>query len=152
MPGVYTVRLKANGKVYMQQLTVRMDPRVKTPLAALQQQHDLALQAYHGREQAMASMEKAHALRAKVAGNAALEAQLAALEGSGGRRGRGGAAPAGNGVHSFSQLANDFAGIFGILEEADMPPTEQTISDLQTTIKAAAATNAAWQQLQKQVQ
>jgi len=153
MPGVYTVRLKANGKVYTQQLTVRMDPRVKTPLAALQQQHDLAMQAYHGREQAMAFFEKAHALRAKVAGNAALEGQLAVLEGSG-RRGRGGAgaATAGSGIRSFSQLANDFAGIFTILEEADTPPTEQTISDLQATIKAAAATNAAWQQLKKQVQ
>jgi len=127
MPGVYTVRLKANGKAYTQQLTVRMDPRVKTPLAALQQQHDLALQAYKGREQAMAALDKLHALRTNVSGSAALGKQLAALE-------------------------RNFAAIFTILEEADMPPTEQTIAGLQATIKTAETTNAAFLQLQKQIQ
>src|SRR5262249_11473422 len=37
-PGVYTVRLTADGKSYTQPLTVKMDPRVKTPAAGLQQQ------------------------------------------------------------------------------------------------------------------
>ncbi|MBS1604088.1 MAG: glycoside hydrolase [Bacteroidetes bacterium] len=127
MPGVYTVRLKANGKTYTQQLTVRMDPRVKTPVAALQQQHDLALQAYKGRQQAMAVLQKVRALRTKSAGSQALEKQLATLE-------------------------RNFAAIFNILEESDMPPTEQTVAGLQTTIRAAEATNAAFLQLQKQIQ
>ncbi|MBS1662491.1 MAG: glycoside hydrolase [Bacteroidetes bacterium] len=153
MPGVYTVRLTAGGKVYTQTLTVRMDPRVKTPLAALQQQHDLALRAYKGREEAMAAYEKVHALRARLAGNASLQeldAKLAALEGGGRRGGRGGAAPAAAGPRSFSQLAGDFAGIFNVLEEADMPPTEQAINGLQATLKAADETRAAWQILSKQ--
>jgi hypothetical protein len=151
MPGVYTVRLKANGKTYTQPLTVRMDPRVKTPLAALQKQHDMAFWAYLGRQQAMAALNAVHTLRSQVSGNAAIDSRLAALEGSG-RRGRGGAAPAGSGLRSFSQLANDFAALFTIFEETDMPPTEQAIRDLVATVKAAEATNAALQQLQKQGQ
>jgi hypothetical protein len=42
MPGVYTVKLTAGGKTLTSQITVRMDPRVKTPVAALQQNFQLA--------------------------------------------------------------------------------------------------------------
>jgi hypothetical protein len=155
MPGVYTIRLKANGKTYTQQLTVRMDPRVKTPVGALQQQHDLALQAYHGRQRAMAALDSVRRLRAQLGGiNGAhvsditrdLDSQLSPFEGSG-RRGRGGAAPAATAPRSFSQLESDLAGIFTILEEADMPPTEQTVTALKATLKVMDATDAAFQQI-----
>jgi photosystem II stability/assembly factor-like uncharacterized protein len=38
LPGVYTVKLTVDGREFSAPLTVKMDPRVKTPLAALQQQ------------------------------------------------------------------------------------------------------------------
>jgi len=38
LPGQYTVRLTANGHAYTAPLTLRMDPRVKTPAAGLEQQ------------------------------------------------------------------------------------------------------------------
>src|SRR5262249_25568596 len=41
LPGNYTVKLTAAGKSYTQQLTIRMDPRVKTPIEGLRQQFDL---------------------------------------------------------------------------------------------------------------
>ena len=156
MPGVYTVKLTVNGKVYTQQISVRMDPRVRIPLTALQQQHDLALQAYKGREQAMEAFNKVHALRTQLASSHSaalqeLDTKLAALEGAGRRGGRGAAAPAASGPKSFSQLQNDFAGLFTILEEADLPPTTQAIEGLQVTLKAAQETNAAWQKLQKEI-
>ena len=44
MPGAYRVRLTANGKSVTQPLTVRMDPRVKTPVPALQRQFSLSKQ------------------------------------------------------------------------------------------------------------
>ncbi|HEX6974418.1 MAG TPA: hypothetical protein VF147_08455, partial [Vicinamibacterales bacterium] len=43
-PGVYTVRLTANGQSATQRLTVAMDPRVKTPAPALLQQFTLSRQ------------------------------------------------------------------------------------------------------------
>jgi hypothetical protein len=46
MPGTYTVVLTANGKSYTQPLTVKMDPRVKTPAAALAQQFKLSDELY----------------------------------------------------------------------------------------------------------
>ncbi|MGH9513155.1 MAG: WD40/YVTN/BNR-like repeat-containing protein [Terriglobales bacterium] len=42
LPGQYTVRLTADGKIYNEPLIVKMDPRVKTSSAGLEQQFDLA--------------------------------------------------------------------------------------------------------------
>ena len=42
LPGQYTVRLTANGKDYSEPLTIKMDPRVKTPPAGLAQEFNLA--------------------------------------------------------------------------------------------------------------
>jgi len=42
LPGVYTVKLTVDSKTETQPLTVKMDPRVKTPLAGLQEQFRLA--------------------------------------------------------------------------------------------------------------
>ncbi len=41
LPGAYTVRLSVNGHPYTAPLTVKMDPRVKTPLAGLEQQFQM---------------------------------------------------------------------------------------------------------------
>ena len=61
VPGEYSVKLTVNGKTYTQALTVKMDPRVKTPLAGLQQQFALA-------QRIVALMHRTH-----VTGNAELE-------------------------------------------------------------------------------
>jgi photosystem II stability/assembly factor-like uncharacterized protein len=41
VPGVYTARLSANGKSYVANLTVKMDPRVKITAAALQKKFEM---------------------------------------------------------------------------------------------------------------
>ncbi len=46
MPGKYKVVLTANGQKYTQDLTIQMDPRVKTSIADLQQQFELSQQVY----------------------------------------------------------------------------------------------------------
>ena len=160
MPGVYTLTLTVNGDRYTQQVTVQMDPRVKTPPAALALQHALALKAYNGRQRAMSALAKVRRLRAHIATalSAAsgdrltalrkLDASAAALEGSG-RRGRGAPAPADDGPKSFSQLENDYSTLFGILEETDMEPTSQVQTALDETARAAAATGNALVTLQK---
>lgn len=43
MPGEYTVRLTAGGVTHEATLTIEMDPRVETPVAALQEQFDLSM-------------------------------------------------------------------------------------------------------------
>lgn len=161
MPGAYTVKLTVNGKTYTQLLTVRMDPRVKTPLPMLQQQHDLAVLAYKGRENAMRAYSQVHMLRAGIASllprsSGALSTALqeldgkaAVLEGAARRGGGRGAAAAGTQRKTFSQLQGDYATVFAILEEADEPPTSQATDALRATEQAAGQATAAWMQLQQ---
>lgn len=42
LPGTYVLRLTVNGRVFSQAVTVRLDPRVKTPMADLALQHNLS--------------------------------------------------------------------------------------------------------------
>ena len=53
MPGNYTVKLTVKGKVYTQNLAIKMDPRVKTPMIQLQKQHDLSVICYEGSKKSM---------------------------------------------------------------------------------------------------
>jgi photosystem II stability/assembly factor-like uncharacterized protein len=45
-PGEYTVKLTTNGKTYAQPITVKQDPRVKTPALAMQQVYTLSRAMY----------------------------------------------------------------------------------------------------------
>jgi len=161
MPGAYTVRLLVNGKTYTQKLTVKMDPRVKTPVTALQEQYDLALQAYRGRDSAMHAYNQVHALRADIAGLLhhssgavtgalqELDAKAAALEGAGRRGGRGVPSGAGTQRKAFSRLQGDYAAIFTILEEADLEPTAQAVAALHATEQASRLAMADWTGLER---
>lgn len=51
MPGSYTITLTVNDKSFRQPLTVKMDPRVKTSVADLQEQFNLSRQLYQLRLQ-----------------------------------------------------------------------------------------------------
>jgi hypothetical protein len=99
LPGEYTVKLTANGQSYTQPLTVKMDPRVTTPPAALQRQFALAMrltdairQDYEALQQVKALRTQLKAVRERAAqGTAALtdaiarvDESAAALEGTGG--------------------------------------------------------------------
>ncbi|HXD79788.1 MAG TPA: hypothetical protein VN616_18355, partial [Puia sp.] len=155
MPGVYTVRLVVNGKTYTQNLTVKMDPRVKTATADLQRQHDLAMHAYRGWDSALEAARRVVALRAEVhrLSQAAtdslatalrdLDGRLGALEGAG-RRGprgmRGTATPA----VSYSRLQGKYGGLLSLLEDADLPPTTQAVAGLQATEAADKRARQEW--------
>ncbi|HVS98450.1 MAG TPA: hypothetical protein VHE54_18285 [Puia sp.] len=150
MPGNYTVKLTAGGKTYTQPLTVRMDPRVKTPPDALQQQYRLAMTAYQGRDLALEALQKLYTLRTRIAvllseasgdrlaSLQQLDARAAALEGQGRRFGRGPASSSVGGPVSFAQLQGDYAAILTVLEEADVAPTVAAQSALETTGHAAS--------------
>ena len=115
-PGPYTARLTVDGKSYTQSFTVRMDPRVKTPAGALQQQYSLSLALYDA------------------------EHDLAPLAetGRGGRGGRGQAARADT---PSGVLANVRAALSAI-QDADEPPTASMVSAANAALKAYAALKA----------
>ena len=66
MPGRYTVKLTAGGQSFTQPMTVRMDPRVRTPLPGLTQQFTLAKQCYDGAVEASKIAQQARSMRQQL--------------------------------------------------------------------------------------
>src|SRR6185295_1002281 len=66
-PGQFTVKLTVNGKSYSQPMTVKQDPRVKTPATALQQIYTLSKSLYYEAVDAQAAATQARNVREQVA-------------------------------------------------------------------------------------
>jgi len=76
-PGNYTVRLTVDGKRLTQPLTLRLDPRVKTPAAGLAQLASVTRETYDAAVAAHVAYEEARAASARLEGtNSALKAQI----------------------------------------------------------------------------
>jgi hypothetical protein len=108
LPGAYTVRLTAAGQTRTAPLTVRMDPRVKTPAADIALQHQLSrtLDAALGR----------------------LQPALTAARG----RGDAGATRA----QELQRLSATLAQLLGIVEGADVAPTTHVQSAVGDAVAA----------------
>lgn len=152
MPGTYTIKLTVDGKSYMQQLTVKMDPRVKTGNNALQLQHDLSIQCYQNRRQLMQALNDITALRTTLKNSipansrdtAALknrDMQLAALQ----------TTPNGTAQKSLSDIADALATVQDQLQETDSTPTVQVVNAAAVWNTKAKATLLQWNALKKQI-
>ena len=116
MPGVYTARLTVDGALQSQTFTVRMDPRVTTPLATLKQQHDLSVALY----------------------DAMLEAQrLAADARSSGRVEFAGA-------EGFGGVAAAHQAVIDALQDSDAPATGAMVQAARARLAAYAALKRRW--------
>jgi photosystem II stability/assembly factor-like uncharacterized protein len=150
-PGEYTVKLTANGKSYTQPITVKMDPRVKTPAAGIAQQSELSKSLYEGAVEAQAALTEMRAIRAqikpiqdKARGNPAMLEALAgfdkkaeSIEGAAGagfgRRGGGGGMPPGMrggggaeaGQDTLSSIGGSLTQLMNLMQAADRAPTAQ---------------------------
>ncbi|GAB3014566.1 WD40/YVTN/BNR-like repeat-containing protein [Spirosoma pulveris] len=125
MPGTYMVTLTVGGKSYIQSLVVTMDPRVKTSLAALKQQHDLSLIAFDGRKSVMALQKEAQDLQSRSM-TASQKKDLSKMQ------------------TSLNGLNRAFSALFGILQDADMPPTTQAVSAVKDAQIAFGKLTAEW--------
>ena len=134
LPGRYTVRLTVNGTTQSRPLDVRLDPRVKTPAAALATMYatsrglDSAIAAAAGGQAQVRAVRDAIRARREKAGSgavadalAAFDTRLATLEGTGGTRLGGGGARS----DSFAGLRGELGQLFGLVENADTAPTTQ---------------------------
>jgi hypothetical protein len=158
-PGQYVVRLTANGSSYDQPLTVKMDPRVKTPAAGLQQQFDLSMQCYDGTRQARETSAQVRSLRSQIkelqgkdvdkeiaAALADLDKKLTALEGTP-PRGRGGRGAEGPREVSLAGLAQEMQQLLRILQGADATPTTTAATACEQTGKALREIMTRWGEL-----
>jgi photosystem II stability/assembly factor-like uncharacterized protein len=78
LPGRYTVKLTADGHTYTQLLTVKMDPRNKTPMAGLTQQFQLAMQLNEDMNRTYAAIQQAQARDEKTPALLKLNGELVA--------------------------------------------------------------------------
>ena len=145
LPGIYTVKLTASGKTVTQPLLVKMDPRVKTPPAALARQFELSRQVCELMQQGWDALSEIKAFRVKNP-TGDLNQRAAAIEGTGGggrRGGRGGGATPEN----LSRLNGELVAVLNILESADAAPTSQAAAAVADLSRVTAAQLIAWKEL-----
>ena len=157
LPGQYTVVLTANGKTYSQPLTIKMDPRVKTSLAGLQQQFKLSNDLYTqlltlspAAEQAGDLQKQLKSLQPKATGEAlaaikALDQKLQALAGGATRRPGAGTEPP-----TLGSLKTKFLTLFGVFQEADVAPSTQAAAAVADLQKQLPPLMDRWKALQAQ--
>jgi photosystem II stability/assembly factor-like uncharacterized protein len=159
LPGVYTVRLTANGRTMTQTLTVRIDPRVKTSPTGLQQQFGLSMQAYEGIKISRAAFAEVRKLeidltsvREKAGKDSPLikdidtfEKRLSLMTGSG--------PPAGSvplKEFPLARLGGAFTSLLDLLQDADVTPSTQAVSALNDLKFALARSLAIWSVIRRQ--
>ena len=133
--GEYTVRLTADGKSSTQPLTLKLDPRVKTPAAGRAQLAALSKEMYDGAIAAHAAQLQARVLSDKLgAADGALRARVDSLapapvarrggRGGGGGFGRGQAAA---GPPTLEGVSNAMMAAAMAMQGADVAPTAREI-------------------------
>ena len=156
-PGRYRVRLTVDGKRSTQPLTLRLDPRVKTPAPALAQLATLTREMYDGARATQEAFTAARALVAQLdtvpgADVAALKAKVDSLApappqgGAGGRRGgRGGGR--GGSVEAPTTLDGVSAAMMAAamsMQNADVAPTAPQVAACARAGSQRVAVMAKW--------
>src|SRR5215213_44401 len=163
LPGVYTLKLTANGETRSEPLTVKMDPRVKTPLPALAQQFNLSLEAYRGMQKTFDTVEQIRKLRAQIrelisrVDRGPLSEALNTLDKKAaaiGGEGRGDASSPGlpGGTidmrePNLTRLNNGFSSLIEHLQTADLAPTVPMVTAATELQKVLTKLTADWNQL-----
>ena len=134
LPGTYTVKLTLNGKSYTRPLTLKMDPNVKTPRAALAEQFALATRITDAMRKDFDALQEVRAFRARLdsmkSGRSAspsldsLDRLAAALEGRSGRFGSSGS--------SFASLNGELSSLLRTVDGADAMPTRSSVAAVES--------------------
>ncbi len=157
MPGTYSLNFvvdkSGNKQTFKQTIEIKIDPRVKTPLVALQKQFDLSLSAYQMRMETMSILKELQVFRSKLQSQmtsaelrvanrlSALDKQAVALQGASVGRGAGQTEP------SFSSLNNSLGSVLNVLQESDMAPTTQAVHAVEELKKQFELLKGKWVEL-----
>jgi photosystem II stability/assembly factor-like uncharacterized protein len=131
LPGNYTVRLTAGSRVVTAPLTVKMDPRVKTPAEGLAEKHRITTALADALHRDSAALSEVRAARARLADRKkaggdpkaidSVDADLAALEGRSGGRRRGSA-------DTLAGMNGKLAGLYAVVDSSEAAPTPQAVA------------------------
>ena len=158
LPGTYAVRLTVGGSVVTAPLSVKMDPRVKTPAAGLAERFRIATALTDALRRDAAALREVQASRARLAKRGAtaaaaekaslaeLEAELAAIEGTGGGRRRRGSS------ESLSGLNGKLAALYAVIEGSDAAPTTQAVAAWGELDEALGKVLDRWKEAKKKVE
>jgi hypothetical protein len=135
----------------VQPLTVKIDPRVKTPAAGLQKQFDLSMQCYEDMLKAHEAAEQLRKLRGQLkdlAGKgsvadavARLDAKAAAFDAPAGKKANGASTP------SMPRLAAELAGLLERLQEADATPKATVVAACTQARESLGKLLGQWEEL-----
>ncbi len=153
MPGSYTVRLTAGGKAYTQPLTIKKDPRVKTPDVELKKLFTLSMQCYRNVQLIEEKAKQVHAvaedinrkLQNPTFNNAAMQEiapKIAAIEKT----------QADSKKESLETLKGKFMSLLHLLQESDMPATQQAETAVQDAQKSLSELLKQWDELKKKIE
>jgi photosystem II stability/assembly factor-like uncharacterized protein len=157
MPGKYQVVLTANGQKYTQELTIEMDPRVKTPIPGLQQQFNLSQQIHQDILVLQPINDQVEKLRAQLKAQRAkspspadagkldvFSKKLEAFAGAEGRRRRGGQpAP------TLSSVRGSLLELFSVLQDVDAAPTPQAAQAVPVLHNSTESLLKQWAEIEK---
>jgi hypothetical protein len=158
-PGNYWVALSVNGQTLRQSLTLKPDPRVRVPPAALQREFDLAIQVQKTSAQNAAALKEASTLMKALSDRVAHETKLHALMlHAMASISALSDVPLPSNVHpgretlpsradSFRSLATDFEKLEAAIDNADADPGADAKASDATLSKMLAATLKQWQAL-----
>jgi PKD repeat protein len=148
MPGTYTVRLIVDGKTMTLPLTVKMDPRVKTPLAGLGLQFSLSKMLYDDIAVVHEALRELRGLRAQLTPlkekqqsnqtYTQFAAKAEALE--------SGAAP------NLASVNGSLRSILGLLQTADVAPPSQNVAAANELHKNAGDLLDRWKALKEGIE
>jgi hypothetical protein len=151
--GSYTVRLTVGGRGYTQPLTLKLDPRVKTPAPALARLASLSRELYDAARATHADYLQARALTSSLANEqgadvAAFHAQLDSVAPAPSRGGRGfgrrgAAAPS----FSLEAASNALTAAVMAMQDADAAPTASQVATADRARAQAKAAAMRWNQL-----
>lgn len=167
IPGVYTLKLTVDGKVYTRHVTVMNDPRVgESPklMAALRAQNQLTLLAYHGMQQSYEGKHEVDAVTAQLASlmrsslpadvatqAKTLDANLAKIGGAAAGAGfRRRSAPKPDELQSFVEANDNYNTMISMMQVGlDMAPTPSQIATWESDCRNYNRAVDAWKAMQK---
>jgi photosystem II stability/assembly factor-like uncharacterized protein len=162
LPGRYTVKLTVEGKTYTQPLTLKMDPRIKTPETGLRAQFEMETGAVRGMNESFKSLAQVKSVREQLHARAtapgagplaesisAVDKKVVELEG-GAESSFFGLPVSGKQPENFSTLNQHFGNLLGVADSADAAPTTQAETVYREEMEALQKLKTQWASIRNQ--
>jgi hypothetical protein len=156
LPGEYTARLAVNGHTFTASLAVKMDPRVNTPPAGLQQQFDLEVRlaseltaSTEALTEARSVVDQLHKIGTQASG--ALAESIKALDQKVGTilRGPTPAITSATQEPTLTRVGAALDTLYGSVGQADATPTSAQVNAATDTERDLATLMKRWEEIKK---